>query len=252
MTTTQTLPSLGASALVSMTSREIAELTGKEHRHVLRDIDNLLKTLSPDLGSGFSIAYEGDPAHGYRYFILDRDSTYCLVAGYDANARMRIIKRWQELETGGPRSAVIPGTAPRPRHIREAFSCCMSIAKMIGLTGNPAALAADIGTRNLTGVSVLALMDQTHLVADPRGRTYTATEIGKMLEPPLSAVKTNRLIETKGLQVHDIKGDWVPTEQARHLCEWLDTNKRHSDGTPVKQLKWFSSVVAVLSQEDAA
>lgn len=46
------------------------------------------------------MTYEGDPANGYRYFNLDRDAAYCLVAGYDANARMRIIKRWQELEAG--------------------------------------------------------------------------------------------------------------------------------------------------------
>lgn len=85
-----------------MTSREIAQLTGKQHKNVLRDIDNLLKTLSSELSTGFSMTYEGDPAHGYRVFILDRDATYCLVSGYDANARMRIIKRWQELEVQAP------------------------------------------------------------------------------------------------------------------------------------------------------
>lgn len=147
---------------------------------------------------------------------------------------------------------VKPAPQTRPREIREAFTCCMSIAKLCGLKGNFAALAADIGTRTLTGVSALALTGQTHLAADPRGQTYTPTEIGKMLDPALSAVKVNRLIETKGLQVKDIKGEWMPSDAAQNLCEWLDTNKRHSDGTPVKQLKWFASVVAVLAQEDAA
>jgi phage regulator Rha-like protein len=85
-----------------MTSREIADLTGKRHADVLRDVDKLLKTLDADLRSGFSMTYEGDPSNGYRYFIMDRDSTYCLVAGYDANARMRIVKRWQELESQTP------------------------------------------------------------------------------------------------------------------------------------------------------
>lgn len=37
----------------TMSSREIAELTGKRHDHVLRDVDNILKTLSPELGLGF-------------------------------------------------------------------------------------------------------------------------------------------------------------------------------------------------------
>ena len=85
---------------LTMTSREIAELVEKRHDNVLRDIDNLLKKLASDLMAGFSMTYEGDPSHGFRVFHLDRDSSYCVVAGYDANARMRIIKRWQELESG--------------------------------------------------------------------------------------------------------------------------------------------------------
>ena len=83
---------------VSMTSKEVADLTQKRHDHVLRDIDKLLKTLNPDLGAGFSMTYEGDPEHGYRYYKMDRDSTLTLITGYDPNSRMRIIKRWQELE----------------------------------------------------------------------------------------------------------------------------------------------------------
>jgi Rha family phage regulatory protein len=85
---------------VSMTSREIAELTGKQHKHVLRDIDDVLKVLSPELGLGFkSSTYVDSTGKSNRQFELDKDSTICLIAGYDANARMRIIKRWQELET---------------------------------------------------------------------------------------------------------------------------------------------------------
>ena len=85
---------------LEMTSKEIAELTGKEHRNVLRDIDVLLETLDSNLSNGFipSTYESGDPPRAYRMYRLDRDATLCLVAGYDANARMRIIKRWQELE----------------------------------------------------------------------------------------------------------------------------------------------------------
>jgi len=105
---TNIVPAILTSDTVSMTSREIAELTGKRHDHVLRDIDTLVGTLPPDLGSGFkSGTYEsGDPPRPYRQFILDRDSTYCLVAGYDAVARMRIIKRWQDLEARTAKHAI--------------------------------------------------------------------------------------------------------------------------------------------------
>lgn len=37
----------------TMSSREIAELAGKTHAHVLRDVDALLKTLNPELALGF-------------------------------------------------------------------------------------------------------------------------------------------------------------------------------------------------------
>ena len=239
-------------AAATMTSREIATLAGKRHDHVLRDIDNLLETLSPELGNGFktSTYVSGDPPREYRQFDLDRDASLCLIAGYDANTRMKIIKRWQALEAGTATPAHQVDTV-RPREIREAFSSFLSIAKMIGLKGNQAALAADTGTRNFTGRSALALIDKTHLAADTRGQTYTPTELGKMMDPPVSAVKLNRLIEKAGLQARDIRGGWVPDDEASDLCEWLDTGKRHSDGVPVKQLKWFAGVIERLSADAA-
>lgn len=67
----------------TMTSREIAELTGKTHAHVLRDIDSLLESLNPDLVSGFkSSTYADTTGKENRMFVMDRDSSYCLVAGY--------------------------------------------------------------------------------------------------------------------------------------------------------------------------
>jgi hypothetical protein len=101
------------------------------------------------------------------------------------------------------------------------------------------------------------MIGATHLLADQRGRTYTPTEMGKMIEPPVSGQKVNKLLEEHGMQVKDIKGYWTPLEKADGLHEWSDTGKRHSDGTPVKQLKWFVEVLDRLGipyshKEDAA
>ena len=93
---------------LSMTSREIASLANKRHDHVLRDIDKLHEGISPELGNGFkSSTYRDDSGRSYRQFELDRDSSICLVTGYDANARMRIIKRWQELEAAAAKPTTI-------------------------------------------------------------------------------------------------------------------------------------------------
>lgn len=111
-----------------MTSREIAELTGKQHASVLRDIRVMLSQInggSPEdygtenlvknqqntvLVSGVSVSQYGtnNAGRAIYHYILDRDNTYCLVAGYDAKARMLIIKRWQELEANAATPA-LPG-----------------------------------------------------------------------------------------------------------------------------------------------
>lgn len=116
------------------------------------------------------------------------------------------------------------------------------LARAFGFKGNMIALSGNTLAKTVTGVDMLALMGATHLIADPRGMTYTPTELGAMCDPKLSAIKFNLLLEAAGLQTKEY-GSWLPTDAADGKFEWLDTNKRHTDGTPVKQVKWFSSVL---------
>ena len=86
---------------LTMTSREIAELTGKSHNHVMRDIRTLIETLeqSPGLDSVCkSTTYTGSNGQSYNQYELDKDTCLTLLLGYDAVARMKVVKRWQELE----------------------------------------------------------------------------------------------------------------------------------------------------------
>lgn len=86
---------------LTMTSREIAELTGKEHAHVMRDIRAMMEALStnPDLDScAESTTYTGKDGRQYPQYELDKDTCLTLLLGYDAVARMKVVKRWQELE----------------------------------------------------------------------------------------------------------------------------------------------------------
>jgi hypothetical protein len=101
----------------SMTSREIAELTGKRHDNVLRDSDARLDALPSELRNGFkpSTDASGKPTRAYRQYDLDRDATVCRMAGYDAVARMKIIKRGQALESG----EATPAFKAQPKRIRS-------------------------------------------------------------------------------------------------------------------------------------
>ena len=81
----------------TMSSLEIAELTGKQHKHVLTDIRNMLNSLNID-SAVFTAQYKDSTGRSLVMFNLPKDETLCLVSGYNVHMRMAIIKRWQELE----------------------------------------------------------------------------------------------------------------------------------------------------------
>ena len=82
----------------TMSSKEIADLTGKRHDHVIRDIRSMLEQLqSPNLGSEeYQVILA--PNNMTAEILLNKDLSVCLVSGYNAQLRMAIIKRWTELE----------------------------------------------------------------------------------------------------------------------------------------------------------
>lgn len=85
------------SVVQTMSSREIAELTGKSHTNVCRDIRNMLKTLGLDQLK-FESVYLAGNGEQRRCFNLPKRETLILVSGYNVQMRARIIDRWQELE----------------------------------------------------------------------------------------------------------------------------------------------------------
>lgn len=93
-----------------MSSREIAQLCNKDHRHVLRDIDDLNATYEvmalPKVGQS---NYTADNGQSYRQYLLNKEQTIDLITGYRADIRIRINRRWQELEAQA-NAPVIPAT----------------------------------------------------------------------------------------------------------------------------------------------
>lgn len=119
---------------VTMSSREIAELTGKDHFHVMRD----LRALHGQLGAlfGGSIQKWIHPQNGQAYdeYLLDKDTSLTLLLGYDAVARMKVVKRWQELEAQ---------QAPRlPQTMAQALRLAAEQAEQLEAQAEQLALAA--------------------------------------------------------------------------------------------------------------
>ena len=87
----------------TMSSFEIAQITGKQHKNVMRDIRELNKSYEKlyglkieqklkisDLGFG---RQRKDP-----YFELTKIQTWDLLTGYNAELRIKVNRRWAELE----------------------------------------------------------------------------------------------------------------------------------------------------------
>lgn len=92
------------SSVALMSSREIAELTEKQHPHVLRDIRTMLTQLyegNPEMdgtdSKGFFVERREDNGQT-KAIHLDREHAECLVTGYSAVLRMKVIRRLRELE----------------------------------------------------------------------------------------------------------------------------------------------------------
>lgn len=93
---------------VSMNSLQIAELTGKSHSHVLRDLRNMCRELShshyPKLDDiellkiFCNVKTEMRGKDEYIVSVdLDKKHTLCLTSGYSAIQRMKIIDKVEEL-----------------------------------------------------------------------------------------------------------------------------------------------------------
>ena len=127
----------------TISSLEIAELTGKQHSHVMRDIRNMADSINKDNESTSGLVdYSKDYHRGdrtqYKYlsektqnaildfcfgktsspylikkgcykdakgenrvmYLLNKKASLLLASGYDVNLRVKIIDRWEALETG--------------------------------------------------------------------------------------------------------------------------------------------------------
>lgn len=91
-----------------MSSREVAELTGKSHDNVLRDARSLAKR--GVLNSEETPYLHPQNGQSYPEFLLTQRDALVLVSGYNPELRAKIIDRWRELEARLVAHVQIPTT----------------------------------------------------------------------------------------------------------------------------------------------
>ena len=82
---------------LTMSSLEIAELTGKDHRNVTRDIESILNEVGIDT-LRFEHIYKDSMNRSRRCYNLPRRECLLIMSAYSAKLRLTIIDRMDALE----------------------------------------------------------------------------------------------------------------------------------------------------------
>lgn len=115
------MTSLMKGAALTMSSRELAELTGKQHHHVVRDIRAMLEALKDDPEMVHPL--EDKDKRGYTAaFHLSRELTETLITGYSIPLRHKVIRRLHELEQKVAAPAI-------PQSLPEALRLAADLAE---------------------------------------------------------------------------------------------------------------------------
>ncbi len=113
------------------------------------------------------------------------------------------------------------------------------IFETAGIKDNQLTLALDKVYKSYTGRSALQ-SGEVDLIAPSKSQLLTPTQIGSAFG--LKAQRVNEILAGAGLQ-HKINGMWEPLEPGMKFAVMVDAGKKHSDGTPIRQLKWDSSIL---------
>lgn len=206
---------LTEAATLTMSSREIAELTGKRHDNVMRDIRAMLAELH---GEGGILSFEDthrNPQNGQEYpiFLLPKRETLILVSGYNLQMRARIIDRWQELEARQPAAPAIPQTLPEALRLAAE---AIEERDRLALENRAKAEALAIAAPKAQALDRIAADD----------KALTVTQAAKVLGVKREVLTT--WLSANGWMYRQ-NGSWVAYQQHIHNGRLLYKEARYTD-----------------------
>lgn len=237
----------------TMTSREIAEITGKEHRNVLADIRKMLA----DLGltsTGFSADLPDSYGRMQPGFQLPKRETLILVSGYSTAMRARIVDRWEALETGKATPAAVP-----TNRASEDMVVLSALADALRLEGS-----ARLGVMR-KGMEIVAphLLPAVPIYAidAPNGSssdigsepTASLSELLQEHSAGLSAASANKRLESLGYLEQmqrpssrgGVKKYWSVTKTGAKYGKNATSDRNQRETQPV----WYKATAATMIQE---
>ncbi|EDB4177656.1 Rha family transcriptional regulator [Salmonella enterica] len=215
------------SVVTKMSSREIAKLTGKQHKHVLEDCRKMFDSLNLQ-SADFSADYLDDKGRTYQEYWLDQDLTMTLMMGYSIPLRHKVATRWRQLESGEALPQKSASHLPEYRRARaikmevEAISLALSFMPKLSDVAKQTAMARAVN--DAAGIELLPLPKiEEHY--------HSASEVGEMLG--VSAQKIGRVANANKLKTDEF-GIFVMDKSA-HSSKQVEAFRYNAEG--VKALR---------------
>lgn len=215
------------SNVTKMSSREIAKLTGKQHKDVLYDCRKMFESLNLQ-SADFSADYQDYRGRTYQEYWLDQDLTMTLMMGYSIPLRHKVATRWRQLESGEALPQKSASHLPEFRRARaikmevEAMSLALSFMPKLSDVAKQTAMARAVN--DAAGIELLPLPKvEEHL--------HTAGDIAEMLG--VSPQKIGRLANK-----HDLKTEQYGMyvwDKAKHSDKQVEAFRYNTEG--VKALR---------------
>lgn len=178
-----------------MSSREIAELTGKEHKNVLRDIRNMEPAWEKVNGLKFElIEYLDSRGRKKLEYQLNKEESLYVATKYNDETRAKLIMRWKQLEVENIelKSKLNSKTYTIPEDYAEAL---LRIVDHVRTEKELTSKIKEDAPKVEYYTKVMASTD-----------TVTATTIAK--DYGMTAAKFNALLHNLGVQFKQ-DGQWV-------------------------------------------
>lgn len=179
----------------TMTSLQIAEVSGRQHKDVLRAIRTMEPAWEKITGRKFALSVKiKELANGVKietpYYELTYDECLYIAAKFNDETRAKLVLRWEELESGKA-EPIAKMQVPKQISMRDGLAWVKEVKSLLNLND-----ASTLGLLQKVGEPLgLPLPDYT----PSKGVLHSATYLLKANNCPMNVQRFNKLMMQHGL-----------------------------------------------------